>query len=60
MRSSDPVSRLGLADKRRSHKWRNVGIIFAFMIGLCAVYMLASGEYSTFAFHDRVISAQMG
>ena len=25
-----------------SHKWRNVGIIFAFMIGLCILYLVAT------------------
>ena len=25
-----------------SHKWRNIGIIFAFMIGLCAMYLIAT------------------
>ena len=34
------------ADEGRSHKWRNVGVIFAFMVGLAAVYLLASGESS--------------
>jgi len=27
---------------QHAHKWRNVGIIFVFIVGLCAVYLLAS------------------
>jgi ABC-type multidrug transport system permease subunit len=30
-----------------SNKWRNVGILFAFAIGLGALYLIASGGYRT-------------